>query len=51
VAHLQPVDFSNARAIVTHERIAKALHDVGFGVVLLSRPDVVDVLRSLESMP
>lgn len=51
VAHLKPVDFSNARAIVTHERIAKALHDVGFGVVLLSRPDVVDVLRSLESMP
>ena len=47
---LKGADFSQACAIVTHERIATALRDLGFGVVLLSRPDVKDVLRSLESI-
>jgi uroporphyrinogen-III synthase len=47
---LKPVDFSKARAIATHERIATELRHLGFGVVLLSRPGVAEVLRSLESL-
>ena len=47
---LKPVDFSKAQAIATHERIAKELRQLGFGVVLLSRPGVAEVLRSLESL-
>jgi len=47
---LMPVDFSKALAIATHERIAKELRYLGFGVVLLSLPGAQDVMRSLESL-
>ena len=51
LAHLlKPVDFSNALAIATHERIAKELRHLGFGVVLLSLPGAQEVMRSLESL-
>ncbi len=50
-AQLKPFDFSSAQAIATHERIAQELRHLGFGVVLLSRPGVTDVVRSLESLP
>lgn len=48
---LKPFDFSNALAIATHERIAKELRHLGFGVVLLSLPGAKDLMRSLESLP
>ncbi len=48
---LKPVDFSRALALATHERIAKELVQLGFGVVLLSLPGAEDVKRSLESLP
>lgn len=46
--------WSQARAIATHPRIARAAKDAGFGVVYESRPlltDVVAALESIESMP
>jgi uroporphyrinogen-III synthase len=46
--------WSNARAIATHPRIAQAARDAGFGVVYESRPllvDVVATIESIESMP
>ncbi len=46
----KPIDLSQAKAIATHERIAGELRHLGFGVVLLSRPGVAEVLRSLESL-
>lgn len=42
---------ANARAIATHPRIAQAARDAGFGVVYESRPLLVDVVASIESMP
>jgi uroporphyrinogen-III synthase len=39
-----------ARAIATHPRIAKAAREAGFGVVCESRPQVADVVASIESM-
>jgi uroporphyrinogen-III synthase len=57
VANLQTVsglasglNWSNARAIATHPRIAQAARDAGFGVVYESRPLLADVVASIESM-
>ncbi|KQT08841.1 uroporphyrinogen-III synthase [Ramlibacter sp. Leaf400] len=41
--------WSRARAIATHERIARAARDAGFGVVCLSRPAEAAVVATLES--
>jgi len=43
-------DWSQARCIATHARIAQAAHDVGFALVRLSRPVLADVMASLESL-
>lgn len=42
-------DWSRARAVATHPRIAEAARAAGFGVVSMSRPTVDDVVRSIES--
>jgi len=51
--HLQTLlpglDWSLARALVTHERIAQAARTLGFGVVVQVRPTVAEVVASLES--
>jgi uroporphyrinogen-III synthase len=53
VAHLQGLlpgqDWSQARAVATHPRIARAARDCGFGVVCESRPTVDAVVAALES--
>lgn len=43
-------DWSAARAIATHERIAAAAREAGFGVVRPSRPSVDAVVAALESI-
>ena len=54
VRHLQALmpqqDWSNARAIATHERIAAALRGLGWGRVQVSRPDVPGLLQGLASL-
>lgn len=54
VAHLAAClpgqDWSGARAVATHERIADAARAAGFGVVWQSRPRVDDVAASIESI-
>ena len=50
VAHLPPQDWSQARAVATHPRIADAARAAGWGVVAESRPALEDVLASIESM-
>lgn len=48
---LLPVqDWSHARAIATHERIATAVQGLGFAAVLTSHPSLPAVLASLESI-
>jgi uroporphyrinogen-III synthase len=42
-------DWSHARAVATHPRIARASRDAGFGVVCESRPSVEAVSAALES--
>ncbi len=53
VAHLQGLlpgqDWSQARAVATHPRIARAAQDAGFGVVCESRPTIDAVVAALES--
>lgn len=53
VAHLigllPGTDWSQAQALCTHQRIATAARDAGFGFVLDSRPALDDVLSALES--
>lgn len=44
------VPLSQARAVATHERIAQAARDAGFGVVCLSRPSEDAVTATLESI-
>lgn len=44
------VDWSPARALATHPRIAQAAREAGFGVVYESRPLLVDVVASIESL-
>jgi uroporphyrinogen-III synthase len=48
-ALLPAQDFARARAIATHERIAEAAREAGFGVVRTSRPAFEDIVRSIES--
>jgi uroporphyrinogen-III synthase len=43
-------DWSGARAIATHPRIAQAARDAGFGVVCVSRPPIHAVVAALESL-
>lgn len=54
VSHLRAAlpqqDFSLARAVATHARIAEAAHKAGFGVVCESRPAVDAVVAALESL-
>lgn len=48
---LLPVqDWGQARAVVTHSRIAEAARQLGFTQVLLASPSVQSVLASIESM-
>lgn len=42
--------WAQARAVATHPRIAQAARDLGFGVVLESRPTLVDIFASIESL-
>lgn len=55
LVHLQALlpkqDWSAARAVATHPRIAAAARAVGFAVVAQARPVFADVLASLESLP
>jgi uroporphyrinogen-III synthase len=44
------LNWSNARAIATHPRIAQAAKIAGFGVVYESRPLLADVVASIESL-
>ena len=49
LAHLPPAaDWSQARAIATHARIAQAAQAAGWGVVIESRPALDDILASIE---
>lgn len=54
LGHLQNLmpmqDWSAARAVATHPRIAAAARGLGFGVVLQARPVAADVLASIESL-
>lgn len=54
VAHLLELlpgqDWSRARAVATHARIAQAARDAGFGVVCESRPTLDAVIAALESI-
>lgn len=43
-------DWSSARALATHPRIAQAAREAGFGVVYESRPLLADVAASIESI-
>nr|WP_319563979.1 uroporphyrinogen-III synthase [uncultured Rhodoferax sp.] len=43
-------DWSQARAVATHVRIAQAARDLGFGRVLQARPVLADVLASIKSL-
>lgn len=53
VAHLRAMlpqqDWSQARAVTTHARIAQAARRAGFGVVCESRPALEAILAALES--
>jgi len=50
VGHLPPADWSRARAVATHPRIAEAVRAAGWGVVAESRPALADIVASIESM-
>jgi uroporphyrinogen-III synthase len=50
VGHLPPADWSRARAVATHPRIAQAVRAAGWGVVAESRPALADIVASIESM-
>lgn len=49
-AWLPGLNWTDARALATHPRIAAAARAAGFGVVCESRPTLTDVVASLESM-
>ncbi len=49
-AWLPAQDWSKARAVATHARIAVAARSLGFGVVCESRPTLPGVVASIESM-
>ncbi len=50
-ALLPAQDWSAARAVATHARIAEAARRLGFGVVLQASPTLPSVLASVESLP
>jgi uroporphyrinogen-III synthase len=54
IAHLRAClpaqDWSQARAITSHARIAAAAQAAGFGVVLESRPALADMAASIKSL-
>jgi uroporphyrinogen-III synthase len=50
VANLPAQDWSRARAVATHPRIAEAARAAGWGVVVQSRPELGDIVASIESM-
>jgi uroporphyrinogen-III synthase len=50
VSHLPAADWSRARAVATHPRIADAVRAAGWGVVAESRPALADIVASIESM-
>ena len=43
-------DWSAARALATHARIAQAATEMGFGKIALARPALPDVIASIESL-
>lgn len=43
-------NWSLARAIATHPRIAQAAREAGWGVVIESRPALADIVASIESL-
>lgn len=45
---LPQLDCSRARALATHPRIARAARDAGFGTVIESRPELAQVVASIE---
>ena len=47
---LPALDWRSAQAVATHPRIAARLRTAGWGVVVESRPAVLDILRSLRSI-
>ena len=47
---LPGADWSQARAIATHPRIASAVRAAGWGVVIESRPALDDIVASIESL-
>lgn len=49
-ALLPEQDWSRARALVTHPRIADAVHVLGFSEVHEARPALADVVASIESI-
>lgn len=51
VGHLPAADWSQARAVATHPRIAETVRAAGWGVVAESRPTLDDIVASIESMP
>jgi uroporphyrinogen-III synthase len=50
LAQLPPQDWSQARAVATHPRIAQAVRAAGWAVVAESRPALADIVASIESM-
>jgi uroporphyrinogen-III synthase len=51
LAHTLPTqNWGKARCIATHPRIAQTAQALGFGEILMSRPSLVDLLVSLESL-
>ncbi len=50
VGHLPAADWSRARAVATHPRIADAVRAAGWGVVAESRPALADIVASIESI-
>ncbi len=44
-------DWSSARAVATHARIAETARQLGFGTVLQASPTLPSVLASVESLP
>lgn len=51
VAAMPDQDWSGARALATHPRIAAAVRAAGFGVIFESRPTLQDVVTTLSHQP
>lgn len=47
---LSAMDWSQARAVATHPRIASSLRAAGWGVVVASRPTLMDIVASVRSI-